>query len=176
MSGGPASIEVRFANASDAAQACVVVRRSIEQLCGADHGGDPVTLAMWLENKTVDWFERLVASTSGTCVVAFRGSDCCGFGQIDHAGQVGLLYVDPSARFMDVSSRILARLEDVAAGLGLETVVLRSTRTAKAFYEARGYAPAGEPEPTFGTVRAWPLAKRLTVGPFRENPLSGSSQ
>jgi GNAT superfamily N-acetyltransferase len=165
MNAGSGRIEVRFAHASDAVRACAVVRRSIEQLCGADHHDDPATLATWLGNKTIDWFEGLISSTSGTCVVAFRDGECCGFGQIDHTGSVGLLYVDPAARFMGVSSRILAQLEDIAAGLGLDTVVLRSTRTAQAFYERRGYAPAGSPLPTFGTMRAWPLAKRLTVGP-----------
>jgi hypothetical protein len=50
---------VRPAQRTDADAAIDVVRRSIQQLCVADHCNDSETLAIWLNNKTpqnfLDW-------------------------------------------------------------------------------------------------------------------------
>ena len=45
-------MDIRDANPSDAAAACEVLRRSISELCVADHGNDPTFLQRWLSNKT----------------------------------------------------------------------------------------------------------------------------
>jgi GNAT superfamily N-acetyltransferase len=47
-------MHIRQARTEDAAAACAVVRRSIAELCRADHGWDEVLLARWLSNKTVE--------------------------------------------------------------------------------------------------------------------------
>ena len=39
--------------AYDAQSACEVVRRSISELCAADHGNDPIILSQWL-SRVVD--------------------------------------------------------------------------------------------------------------------------
>jgi hypothetical protein len=61
---------IREAVAGDAEEACTVVRRSIAELCAADHGNDPAILARWLDNKTpenvvVRQFEFRVWAESG---------------------------------------------------------------------------------------------------------------
>jgi hypothetical protein len=47
-------MEIRDAmtETEDAPAACDVLRRSISELCVADHGNDPTILARWLSNKT----------------------------------------------------------------------------------------------------------------------------
>lgn len=90
-----------------AATTCDVVRRSIQELCIADHRNDQATLAAWLANKHVQWFERLLSSETGTCVVAKLDRKPCGFGLLNHPGEICLLYVAPEARFMGVSSAFL---------------------------------------------------------------------
>jgi hypothetical protein len=45
-------MEIRVARTEDAEQACTVLRRSIQDLCHADHNGDAAKLADWLSNKT----------------------------------------------------------------------------------------------------------------------------
>ncbi|HJU15215.1 MAG TPA: hypothetical protein VJ770_01985 [Stellaceae bacterium] len=45
-------MKIRDAIPADAPAACAVLRRSIVELCGADHGGDPEILRHWLANKT----------------------------------------------------------------------------------------------------------------------------
>src|SRR5271156_361764 len=59
-------MDVRDARFEDADEACRVLRRSITELCEADHHGDPTLLAAWLSNKTPDivagWIRRVDAS------------------------------------------------------------------------------------------------------------------
>jgi hypothetical protein len=68
-------MNIRDAIAEDAPAACQVLRRSISELCVADHENDPTILAKWLLNKTPDivasWmalpdFSLLVAVEHGT--------------------------------------------------------------------------------------------------------------
>ena len=81
-------MEIRDALPEDAPAACEVIRRSIAELCRADHFNDPAILGRWLANKTpaivASWISRpgnsvLVAVESGTILaVGFsnrRGRD-----------------------------------------------------------------------------------------------------
>ena len=67
-------IEIRQATPNDATAACVLLRRSIEHGCVADHGQRPDILQAWLGNKTpqnvMSWF----SSPSNFAVVAERAS------------------------------------------------------------------------------------------------------
>ena len=58
-------MEIREARLEDADHACNVLRRSISQLCVADHGSDPAIINAWLANKTPEtvarWIDRLRA-------------------------------------------------------------------------------------------------------------------
>jgi hypothetical protein len=54
-------MRIREARSDDAPAACVVLRRSITELCHADHGGDEVLLEKWLSNKTVENVTRWIA-------------------------------------------------------------------------------------------------------------------
>jgi hypothetical protein len=45
-------MHIRDAVPEDADTACAVIRRSIIELCIADHRNDPVILGRWLANKT----------------------------------------------------------------------------------------------------------------------------
>ena len=157
------SIAIRQAVASDAQLACDIVRRSITELCVADHRNDQNTLDAWLENKTVAMFERLINAESKSCVVALRNGQVCGFGHMNHSGEVGLLYVAPEARFLGASTLMLAWLEEQAARLRLPCVFLNSSLTAKRFYEARGYVQTADPRPGFGITSGWPMVKQLAL-------------
>jgi hypothetical protein len=45
-------MQIREASVEDAVEACQVVRRSIAELCHADHQNDPIVLVKWLSNNT----------------------------------------------------------------------------------------------------------------------------
>jgi hypothetical protein len=44
-------MRIKRAQASDAVEAVALIRRSVAELCGADHGCDPRSLAEWLSKK-----------------------------------------------------------------------------------------------------------------------------
>ena len=47
-------MNTRRARIDDSAEACLIIRRSISELCSLDHDGDEKLLAQWLSNTTVD--------------------------------------------------------------------------------------------------------------------------
>jgi GNAT superfamily N-acetyltransferase len=154
-----ACMEIRRATADDAEAACQVLRRSIAELCAADHRGDAGTLAAWLANKTPENLRRWTANQR--LFVAAEDGAILGVAALSLAGEVTLNYVSPDARFRGVSKALVARLEEEAAALGLATLTLSSTATARRFYAAAGYAEAGPPVPGFGITRGFPMVKRI---------------
>ena len=130
-------MRIREARAEDAAAACEVLRRSIVELCAADHGNDPALLDPWLANKTPENVLAWMAETH--LLVAEEDGRLLGVAGLSSAGRVTLNYVAPEARFRGVSAALLGALEDEAARLGCRSCTLESTKTARRFYEARGY-------------------------------------
>jgi len=153
-------MQIRRATAEDADAACRILRRSIAELCDADHRGDAETLAQWLANKTPDNMRRWIAQTH--VFVAAEGEKLLGVGAINDAGEIMLNYVAPEARFRGVSKTMLTRLEACARALSLSTVRLKSTATARRFYLAAGYRNDGAPQKGFGITFALPMAKEVS--------------
>jgi Acetyltransferase (GNAT) domain len=96
-------MEIRDAVAEDAPAACEVLRRSISELCVADHGNDPTILARWLGNKTPEIVASWITQTGNTMLVAVEGSAILGMGSVTDKGEINLNYVSPDARFRGVS-------------------------------------------------------------------------
>jgi GNAT superfamily N-acetyltransferase len=150
---------IRRAVASDALGACDVVRRSIRDLCVADHQGDEATIAAWLANKTKARVEDWISSARHIAFVAEEAGRVVGFGLLDRGGSIALLYVSPDVRFLGVSKALLAAMEDAARSVGLHTLTLDSSSTARRFYERAGYVAAGDPKKGFGITTCYPLSK-----------------
>src|SRR5277367_5898747 len=151
-------MDVREARFEDADEACLVMRRSIAELCGADHHGDPALLAAWLANKTPKVFAAWMRRADASYLVATeRGA----VGAVTDSGEILLNYVSPDARFRGASSALLAGLEARAAGRGARQCTLISTETARRFYRARGYEETGAPVRKFGMDSGFPMAKVL---------------
>jgi GNAT superfamily N-acetyltransferase len=130
-------MNIRRARIEDAAEACVVLRRSIAELCHLDHGGDEKHLAKWLSNKTVDNVARWIGQTN--LFVAEEAGRIIGVAAITDSGKVTLNYVAPTARFRGVSKALMLRLEETARALGVLECRLESSQTALRFYQALGY-------------------------------------
>jgi N-acetylglutamate synthase-like GNAT family acetyltransferase len=131
-------MNTRRARIDDAAEACLIIRKSISELCSSDHGGDEKLLAKWLSNKTVDnvrkWILRwhfFVVEEVGTML---------GVGAIDASGKITLNCVSPDARFRGVSKALVLCMEGQARALGIEECSLETTQTALRFYRGLGYA------------------------------------
>jgi GNAT superfamily N-acetyltransferase len=155
------SVTVRAALAADAAAITELVRRSITQLCSADHRDDPALLQPWLSNKTVENVTAWINSPRNHTLVAEIDAVPAGVAVLNVDGEVLLNYVDPAARFRGVSAALLNELEHQARALGLREVRLESTLTARRFYEERGYRAHGEEKRAFDILPCRAMVKRL---------------
>ena len=144
-------MEIRDAVLEDAAAACEVMRRSISELCFADHRGDPAILGLWLGNKTPDIFRSWIADQGNSVLIAIEGGIIVGVGAVTDAGEITLNYVSPDARFRGVSRAILGALESRAMERGNVRCTLTSTETARHFYRANGYIEHGLSAAKFST-------------------------
>jgi GNAT superfamily N-acetyltransferase len=109
---------IRDALPDDAAAACDVMRRSIAELCIADHRDDPAILSGWLANKQPDIVATWIARPDNSMLVAVEDGAIVAAGSITDAGEIQLNYVSPDARFRGVSRALLKALEKRAVERG----------------------------------------------------------
>ena len=154
-------MEIRDATPRDAEAACDVLRRSISELCAADHGNDPAILGRWLSNKTPGIVAGWAKQPGNSLLVAVEGDVILGVASVTDAGEITLNYVAPEARFRGVSRALVGALEARAADRGNASCTLTSTETAHRFYQSAGYRDDGEPVGKFGTSSGYPMSKPL---------------
>lgn len=138
------AIQIRQATTADAAEAVITLRRSIAELCVADHQNDPAELDGWLENKTMATWAHWIARDDAVVLVAERESRIVGVGMATLGGQIMLNYVHPEARFEGVSKAILAAMEAELRLQNVQKCYVESTLTARSFYENCGYCSGGD--------------------------------
>ena len=153
-------MKVRDATLDDASAACDVMRRSIAELCVADHRNDPTILGRWLGNKTPEIFRSWIRPGNSLLVVV-ENDEILAVGSVTDDGEITLNYVSRDARFCGVSTALLAKLEERAIERGNEVCRLESTETARRFYLARGYSGEGPAGRKFGTTSGYPMSKRV---------------
>ncbi len=154
-------MEIRDAVPDEASAACQVLRRSIAELCAADHRNDPALMAEWLTNKTVENVAAWIAQPRSSLLVAVEGGAILAVGMITDAGHITLNYVSPDARFQGVTRAMLQALESRAAERGNTQCTLDSTETARRFYLSAGYIQQGPRDNKFGMQSGYPMAKQL---------------
>ncbi|HEV3043518.1 MAG TPA: GNAT family N-acetyltransferase [Roseiarcus sp.] len=158
-------MEIQRARISDAEEACAVHRRSIIELCAADHRNDPAILAAWLANKTPENFRAWIERSDNSLFVAIEAGAIIAVGCVTDAGEITLNYVSPDARFRGVSKAMLAQLEAKARERGANACTLLSTETARRFYLSAGYIEQGRAAGRFGAGSAYPMMKSLVAEP-----------
>jgi GNAT superfamily N-acetyltransferase len=156
-------LEIREARLDDADRACDVLRRSISQLCVADHGNDPAILSAWLANKTPEIVAAWISQNGNSLLLATEGDAILAVGSVTDAGEITLNYVAPEARFRGVSRALLRALEVRAAERGNRRCRLTSTETAHRFYQSAGYVDDGAPAGKFGTKASYPMSKVIVA-------------
>jgi GNAT superfamily N-acetyltransferase len=154
-------MEIRVARPADAPAACQVMRRSIAELCIADHRNDPEILRRWLANKTPEIVASWIAKSNNTVKLAVEGDAILAVGSVTDAGEIQLNYVSPEARFRGVSRALMRALEAGARERGATTCTLISTETARRFYLAIGYVEDGAPSGKFGAAGGYPMSRSL---------------
>jgi stringent starvation protein B len=156
-------MEIRDAMPADAPAACEVMRRSITELCIADHHNEPAILERWLANKTPEIVASWITRPGSSVLVAVEGEVILAVGSVTDQGEITLNYVSPDARFRGVSRAMLCALDVRAIGRGNSRCTLLSTETARRFYQDAGYAEDGPPQGKFGTAGSYPMSKRLAA-------------
>jgi hypothetical protein len=147
----------RRATPEDGTAAREVMRRSIAELCVADHKNDPAILGRWLSNKTPETFRSWIRPNNSLHVA--ENDDILAVGCVTDGGEITLNYVSPDAGFCGVSTTLLASLEKRAIERGNEVCKLESAETARRFYLARGYTEEGPGR--FGSTSGYPMSKRI---------------
>lgn len=153
--------EVRPAKQADAEAAIDVVRRSITELCAADHKGDVDTLGKWLSNKTPRHFLDWLANEDNFCAVAEENRELLGVALVNRSGEIALLYLAPGAQRRGIGKALHQALEQKAMSWGVERLRLNSTVAARAFYESMGYLRSSDATPHFGVLSCYPYEKPL---------------
>ena len=156
-------MEIRDAVLADAPAACEVLRRSITELCAADHRNDPAILERWLANKTPEIVASWIGQPASSMLVAVEGRIILAVGAVTDAGEITLNYVSPDARFRGVSRAMLGALEARAVARGNTRCTLISTETARRFYRTAGYVENGPSQGKFGTTGSYPMSKPLVA-------------
>ena len=156
-------MEIRDAMPADAPAACEVMRRSIIELCIADHHNEPAILDRWLANKTPEIVASWITQPGSSVLVTVEGGVILAVGSVTDQGEITLNYVSPDARFRGVSRAMLRALEVRAIERGNSRCTLLSTETARRLYQAAGYAEDGPPQGKFGTAGSYPMSKRLAA-------------
>jgi GNAT superfamily N-acetyltransferase len=151
----------RPAHPNEADAACIVLRRSIEDLCSTDHGGDPAILGPWLANKTPEHVTAWINANPTGFIVGVGPDGIVGVGYVVASGEIRLNYVAPWARFQGVSKGLLHAMENHAAELGATECTLISTKTAHRFYQRCGYGDTGPQVPSNGGTLAFPMRRRI---------------
>jgi GNAT superfamily N-acetyltransferase len=154
---------IRKATPDDAEISCDILRRSIIDLCRADHNDSPDHLTEWLRNKTPEIVRGWYSDPENFCVVAELNNEIVGVGSINAKGEIGLLYVSPTARFRGVSKAMLISLETWAQSRQLHEITLLSSVTARSFYEAAEYLENVIPVRVFGEAIAYPMKKVIAA-------------
>jgi GNAT superfamily N-acetyltransferase len=152
-------MEIRRAVVQDASAACQMLRRSITELCVADHRNDPEILGQWLANKTPEIVASWIVKPDNTMLVAVENDTILGVGSVTDDGEITLNYVSPDARFCGVSRTLMGALEARAVQHG--NTRCRLTSTARGFYRGGGYTEDGPPICKFGTSGSYPMSKAL---------------
>jgi GNAT superfamily N-acetyltransferase len=154
-------ITVRPAQPQDADAAVDVSRRSITELCTADHQGDAETLANWLANKTTQHFLAWLACDDNYCVVAEDSECLLGVGMLGRNGKIRALYLRPGAQRRGIGTAIYRAMEEKARAWKVRRLFLESTTAACAFYESMGFVRTGDAVHGFGVTPSPAYEKML---------------
>ncbi len=156
-------MHIREARLEDADEACQVVRRSIAELCIADHRNEAVIRDRWLKNKTPASIASWISQPNSHVFVAVDDEGTIlAVGAVTSVGEITLNYVSPDARFQGISRALLEQLEARARELGNSVCTLTSTATARRFYLSSGYVEQEVRQSIFGAFPTFLMTKQLS--------------
>ncbi len=136
-------LTIRSAEPDDAAAIAALLIRSIREVCGPDYDNDERLLAQWCANKTPDNIARWTGDPNSYWIVALADDTIAGTASMTLNGDIKLCYVLPEYLHRGIGKAMLEQLLQQARLLGLHTLRLESTRTAREFYKRNGFIETG---------------------------------
>jgi hypothetical protein len=138
----PRVIEVRDAVREDAPAACEVIRRSISELCEADHRNDPEILRRWLANKTPEIVGSWIIKPGNSVLVTVDDdSVSLQWARLPtRVRSLSTMYL-PDARFRGVSRAMLTALEARALERGIDRCTPSQYRNGSSLLPIRWVYP-----------------------------------
>ncbi|MHC8410337.1 GNAT family N-acetyltransferase [Pseudomonas sp. Hz4] len=156
-----APIHICKATPADAGIISRIVERSIRVGCALDHRNDPLTVATWTHNKTIEHVQPWLTDQRLYLNIALLQDKPVGVAMAAISGKVAFCYVQPEWFRRGAGQALVHDLEGWLFGQGLRQARLNSTRTSEAFYRHLGYQPCAGTFAVAG-LHAIPMHKALT--------------
>ena len=164
-----ASIQIRKATPADAGIISRIIDRSIRVGCALDHRNNPLTVATWTHNKTIEHIQPWLSDRRLYLNIALLQDKPVGVAMASSNGKVAFCYVLPEWFRRGAGQALVRDLEGWLIGQGLHQAQLNSTRTSEAFYRHLGYQPCA-PAFMVAGLRAIPMHKGLSSRLIESGP------
>jgi GNAT superfamily N-acetyltransferase len=156
-----APLHICKATPADAGIISRIVERSIRVGCALDHRNDPLTVATWTHNKTIEHVQPWLTDERLYLNIALLQDKPVGVAMAAISGKVAFCYVQPEWFRRGAGQALVRDLEGWLTDQGLRQARLNSTRTSEAFYRHLGYQTCAETFAVAG-LHAIPMHKALT--------------
>lgn len=134
---------------ADAGPTLDVFRRAIRVTAAADY--DAEQIAAWAGDDR-DPREWAAARAGASTVVAVDEGRVVGFSDVDAAGHVDMMFVDPDFSRRGVATELLAADAEAARLAGATELTTHASLTARPFFERHGFAVVREQRPVIRGV------------------------
>lgn len=156
----------------DAAATLDVFRRAITLLASRDYTAEQVAAWASPDIDPAVWAERRAASRTR---VAEVGGRVVGFTDVDEDGYVDMLFVDPDVARQGVGSALLRWARATAVALGAHELTTNASLTARAAFEAHGFAVVAEQHPVLRGVELTNFRMRCALDPDPQRDAGGAT-
>ena len=130
-------LRIRPYESGEAAVLITLFRETVHTVAACDYS--PEELAAWapVDLQPASWNERLTRHLS---FVAVDGDRAVGFAELEDYGHVHMLYVAKDRQREGIARALMDRLEAEACRRDLPKLTTDASRTARPFFEARGFS------------------------------------
>ena len=154
--------EILNAKVKDANEICLLLRRSISEVCALDYGNNKQVIEDWLTNKTVENVSYWINHRNRNSFICINKNDeIVGYCMLDISGEILLNYVLPPYMYKGVGKLLLVAMEEYFLKREIFEIRVVSSITAKSFYERNNYIKNGDAQLVGGIEGDFPLIKKL---------------
>jgi putative acetyltransferase len=161
---------IRAHRDGDAAATLAVFLAAVRGTASRDYS--PTQVAAWAsdEIELAEWAERRRAAETYVAVAprddghGAATTEVVGFTDIDVAGYIDMLFVDPREAGRGIGSALIAHVESLARSRGLGVLCANVSITARPVFERAGFEVVEERHPVLRGVRFTNFSMAKTLG------------